>query len=102
MNKFFLILCRMSKTGKNNPDNNNQFGESADFGHFRPFLAIFGLLWPRYKFLKVLVSILFLVLSGMSESGKKILINNDQFEENADFGHFRLFLACFWPAMAWI
>ena len=64
------------------------------------FWPVFGLLWPRYKFLKVLVSILFLVLSGMSEIGKKILNNNDQFEENADFGHFRPFLACFWPVMA--
>ena len=39
----------------------------------------------------------FLVLSGMSEIGKKILNNNDQFQENADFGHFRLFLACYGP-----
>ena len=29
----------------------------------------------------------------MSEIGKKILNNNDQFEENADFGHFRPFFA---------
>ena len=35
----------------------------------------------------------------MSEIGKKILNNNDQLEENADFGHFRPFLACFWPVM---
>ena len=69
----------------------------AILGRFRP---VFGLLWPRYKFLKVLVSILFLVLSGMSEIGKKILNDNNQFEENADFGHFRPFLACFWPVMA--
>ena len=48
----------------------------------------------------VLKSIFFLVLSGMSEIGKKILDNNDQFEENADFGHLRPFLACFWPVMA--
>ena len=45
------------------------------------------------------MSIFFLVLSGMSEIGKKILNNNDQFEENADFGHFLavfgLFLACY-------
>ena len=39
------------------------------------------------------MSIFFLVLSGMSEIGKKILNNNDQSEENADFGHFRPFLA---------
>ena len=45
------------------------------------------------------MSIFFLVLSGMSEIGKKIRNNNDQFEENADFGHFRPFLVCFWPVM---
>ena len=43
MSIFFLILCRMSKTGKNNLNNNDQVGESADFGHFWPFLAFF---WP--------------------------------------------------------
>ena len=41
----------------------------------------------------VQMSIYFLVLSGLSEIGKKILNNNDQFEENADFGHSRPFLA---------
>ena len=48
----------------------------------------------------VLMSIFFLALSGMSEIGKKISNNNDKFEKNADFGHFRPFLACFWPVMA--
>ena len=48
----------------------------------------------------VLMSIFFLVLSGMSEIGKKIPNNNDRFEENANFCHFRPFLACFWPVMA--
>ena len=46
------------------------------------------------------MSIFFLVMSGMSEIGKKILNNNDHFAKNANFGHFRLFLACFWPVMA--
>ena len=41
----------------------------------------------------VQMSINFLVLSGLSEIGKKILNNNDQFEENADFDHSRPFLA---------
>ena len=41
----------------------------------------------------VQMSINFLVLSGLSEIGKKILNNNDQFDENADFGHSRPFLA---------
>ena len=48
----------------------------------------------------VQMSIYFLVLSGLSEIGKKIPNNNDQFQENADFGHFRPFLACFWPLVA--
>ena len=54
-------------------------------GHFWP---VFGLLWPRCKCSKVLMSMFFLVLSGMSEIGKKIPNNNDQFEENADFEPF--------------
>ena len=43
------------------------------------------------------MSLLDLVLTGFNEIGKKILNNNDLFDENADFGHFSLFLACFWP-----
>ena len=41
-----------------------------------------------------------LFLTGLSEIGQKILDNNDLRDENADFDHFRLFLACFWPVMA--
>ena len=48
----------------------------------------------------VQMSIYFLVLSGLSEIGKKIPNNNDQFQENADFGHFRPFLACKSPGMS--
>ena len=48
------------------------------------------------------MSIFFLVMSGMSEIGKKILNNNDYFAKNANFGYFRLFLACFWPVMGLI
>ena len=43
MSKFFLILCRMSKTGKKIPNNNDQLKQNADFGLSRPFLACF---WP--------------------------------------------------------
>ena len=46
------------------------------------------------------MSVLDLVLTGFNEIGKKILNNNDLFDENADLGHFRPFLACFWPVMA--
>jgi len=42
MSIFLLILSRMSKTGKKNLNNNDQFEENADFGHFCPFLACFG------------------------------------------------------------
>ena len=48
----------------------------------------------------VQMSIFFLVLSGLSEIGKKIPNNNDQLKQNADFGLSRPFLACFWPVMA--
>ena len=68
----------------------------AILGHFWP---VFGLLWPRYQFPKLSRSIFDLVLTGLSEIGKKILNNNDLFDENADLGHFRPFLACFWPVM---
>ena len=48
----------------------------------------------------VQTSIYFLVLSGLSEIGQNISNNNDQFQENADFGHLRPFLASFWPVIA--
>ena len=54
------------------------------------------------------MSIFFLVLSGMSEICKKIPNNDDQFEKNANYGHFRPFLAIFlpitnlvWPPDSW-
>ena len=46
------------------------------------------------------MSISDLVLTRLSEIGKKILDNDDLFDENADFGHFRPFLARFWPDMS--
>ena len=46
------------------------------------------------------MSVFFLVMTGWSEIGKKNLNNNDFLSENADFGHFSPFLACFWPVMA--
>ena len=69
----------------------------AILGHFGP---VFGLSWPRYQCPKLSMSIFDPVLTGLSEIGKKILGNNDFLEENADFGHFWPFLACFWPVMA--
>ena len=69
----------------------------ALLGHFWP---VFSLLWPWYHCPKLSMSIFDLVLTGLSEIGKKILNNNDFLDENADFGHFGPFLACFWPVMA--
>ena len=43
-----------------------------------------------------------LILTGLSKISKKILNNNDLFDENADFDYFRPFLACFWPDMTLI
>ena len=40
-----------------------------------------------------------LVLTGFNEIGKKNWNNNDRSDENADFGQFSQFLACFWPDM---
>ena len=45
------------------------------------------------------MSIFLLILSRMSKTGKKNLNSNDQFEENADFGHFWPFLACSGPGV---
>ena len=45
------------------------------------------------------MSIFDLVLTGLSEISEKVLKNNDLIDENSNFGHFRLFLACFWPVM---
>ena len=46
------------------------------------------------------MNILDLVWTGLSEISEKILNNNDPLDENADFDHFRPFLACFWPVIA--
>ena len=45
------------------------------------------------------MSIFDLILIGVSEISEKILNNNDQIKENANFGHFGLSLACFWLVM---
>ena len=66
-------------------------------GHFLP---VFGLLRPPYQFSKLSMHIFDLVPTGLSEIGQKILDNNTLCDENANFDHFRPFLACFWPVMA--
>ena len=44
---YFLVLSCLSEIGKKIPDNNDQFQENADFGHFRPFFAKNGSKWPK-------------------------------------------------------
>ena len=64
----------------------------AILGHIWP---VFCLLWAWYQFPKLSMSKFDLVLTNLSEIGEKILINNDLFDENANFDHFKPFLACF-------
>ena len=45
------------------------------------------------------MSIFDLVLTGLGEISENIPDNNDLYVENADFGHFGPFLACFWPVI---
>ena len=90
MSMFFLVLRGMSETGKKILNNNNM-KKMRILGILSHFWPVFGLLWHRYKCLLVLMGIFFLVLSGISEIGKKISNNDDKFERNADFGHFRPF-----------
>ena len=40
------------------------------------------------------------IVTRLSEIIGNIVINSDFLEENADFGHFSPFLACFWPVKA--
>ena len=47
MSIFFLVISGMSEIGKKNLNNNDQYQENADFGHFRPFLAKNGSKWPK-------------------------------------------------------
>ena len=68
----------------------------AILGHLWP---VFGQLWPQYQFPKLSLSTFDLVLIGLSEIYKRIPNNYDFSDENANFGHFRSFLACFWPVM---
>ena len=37
----------MSKTGKKSPNNDDQFEENSDFGHFRLFFVNNGSKWPK-------------------------------------------------------
>ena len=45
------------------------------------------------------MKILVLIMTGLSLNKKK-LNNSDFLDEIADFGHFSLISACFWPVMA--
>ena len=63
------------------------------------FWPVFGQFWPLYQFQRLETSIFVLVLTGLSEIGKKILNYSVVAEKNADFDHFSPFLACFWPVL---
>ena len=103
MGIFVLVLTGFNEIGKKILNNNDRSDENADFGHFSPFLACFlpviGLLRLRCQCPKLSMGIFVLVLTGFNEIGKKILNNNDRSDENADFGQYSPFLACFWPVM---
>ena len=73
--------------------------ENINFGHFRPFLACFWPVMAQYQFLNLLMSTFDLVLTGLSEIGKKNPNNSDLCDDNAHLGHFRSFLACYNPGI---
>ena len=50
------------------------FDENVNFGHFKLLLAYFGLSWPQYQCSKILISESDIVLTGLSEIGKKMTI----------------------------
>ena len=64
------------------------------------FWPVFGLLWPRYQCPKLSMNTVDPIVTGLSEIIEKIQSNIDFLDENADFGHFSPFLACFWPVKA--
>ena len=64
------------------------------------FWPVFGLLWPRYQCPKLSMNTVDPIVTGLSEIIEKILSNIDCLDENADFGHFSPFSACFWPVKA--
>ena len=100
MNIFFLYLRGMSETGKKFQIITISLKKMrilVILGHFWP---VFGLFRSGNVFLMVFLSIFFLVPSELSKTGKKIWKNDNKVENNANFGHFRPFLACFWPVMA--
>ena len=68
----------------------------AILGHFSP---VFCLLWSPYQCSKLSISKIDLVQTELSEKSEKNQNNNDLCNENANFGYFRPFLACFWPVM---
>ena len=70
-------------------------------GHFLP---VFGLLWPRYLCLMVLMSMFFLVLSGMSEMDKKFQITTIGLEKMPILAILGNFMPVFWPCtnLVWL
>ena len=81
-------------------NDNDQIYKNANLAILGHFWPVFGLLRPLYQCPKLSMSLFDLVLNGLSEINKKIVNNNDLFIENADFGHYRLFLACYDPRIS--
>ena len=69
----------------------------AIFDHFWP---VFGLVWPPHQYPMLLLSTFDLVVIGLSEISRNFLNVNNIYDENAYFGHFKLFLASFWPVFS--
>ena len=61
---------------------------------------VFGLQWPRYQYLKLSMNTVDPIVTRLSEVIGKIVIDSNFFDENANYGHLSLFLACFWPVKA--
>ena len=59
----------------------------AILSYYWHVLACFGLSWPQYQCSKISISVSDVVLTELSEIGKKILNNNDMLDENANFSH---------------
>ena len=94
---FFLYLHGMSETGK-------KFRIITISLKKMRILVILGHFWP-VPFRECVFKGLFEYILTSSEwtewDWQKIWKNDNKVENNANFGHFRPFLACFWPSSAW-
>ena len=108
---FFIILMKCDKNWRTLILNKIvpmiYFSKNANFGHFGLFLASF---WPDMAPVSVFKAqneYIWHSLDWIEWDKRKILITNDLFDRNADFGHFGpfwailgLFLICYSPLTA--